>query len=55
MQLDRSVDPPSGAGADLGMTDDPATLLGDTDFALVRRLIADYAGIKLSPQKRNMA
>jgi chemotaxis protein methyltransferase CheR len=31
-----------------------ASLLGDTEFAAVRRLIAEYAGIKLSTQKRNM-
>ena len=31
-----------------------AALLNDRDFATVRQLIADYAGIKLSPQKRNM-
>lgn len=33
---------------------DAATLLNDRDFATVRQLIAEYAGIKLSPQKRNM-
>lgn len=31
-----------------------AGALNDRDFATVRQLIADYAGIKLSPQKRNM-
>jgi chemotaxis protein methyltransferase CheR len=31
-----------------------ASLLGDAEFATVRRLISDYAGIKLSTQKRNM-
>lgn len=31
-----------------------AALLNDRDFATVRQLIADYAGIKLSTQKRNM-
>jgi chemotaxis protein methyltransferase CheR len=31
-----------------------ASLLKDEDFAIVRTLIADYAGIKLSLQKRNM-
>ena len=31
-----------------------ASLLNDRDFATVRQLIADYAGIKLSTQKRNM-
>jgi chemotaxis protein methyltransferase CheR len=31
-----------------------AALLNDRDFATVRQLIADYAGIKLSLQKRNM-
>jgi chemotaxis protein methyltransferase CheR len=31
-----------------------ASLLNDRDFATVRQLIADYAGIKLSLQKRNM-
>ena len=31
-----------------------ASLLNDRDFATVRELIADYAGIKLSLQKRNM-
>jgi chemotaxis protein methyltransferase CheR len=33
---------------------DAATLLNDGDFATVRQLIADYAGIKLTLQKRNM-
>jgi chemotaxis protein methyltransferase CheR len=33
---------------------DAAALLNDRDFATVRQLIADYAGIKLSLQKRNM-
>jgi chemotaxis protein methyltransferase CheR len=31
-----------------------AAMLNDRDFATVRQLIADYAGIKLSLQKRNM-
>ena len=31
-----------------------AALLNDRDFTMVRELIAQYAGIKLSPQKRNM-
>ena len=31
-----------------------ASLLNDQDFATVRQLIGDYAGIKLSLQKRNM-
>lgn len=31
-----------------------AASLNDRDFATVRQLIADYAGIKLSTQKRNM-
>jgi chemotaxis protein methyltransferase CheR len=31
-----------------------AALLNDRDFATVRQLIAEYAGIKLSLQKRNM-
>jgi chemotaxis protein methyltransferase CheR len=35
-------------------TGDAATLLNDGDFATVRQLIADYAGIRLSLQKRNM-
>jgi chemotaxis protein methyltransferase CheR len=33
---------------------DTAALLNDREFALARRLIGEYAGIKLSPQKRNM-
>jgi chemotaxis protein methyltransferase CheR len=33
---------------------DAELLLNERDFGTVRRLIADYAGIKLSPQKRNM-
>jgi hypothetical protein len=45
---------PFGA-ADLRAADDPATLLNDAEFGVVRRLIAHYAGIKLSAQKRNMA
>jgi chemotaxis protein methyltransferase CheR len=32
-----------------------ALLLNDRDFGQVRHLIAEYAGIKLSAQKRNMA
>ncbi|HEY0824175.1 MAG TPA: hypothetical protein VGD76_10345, partial [Ramlibacter sp.] len=31
-----------------------AAALSDRDFATVRQLIAEYAGIKLSLQKRNM-
>jgi chemotaxis protein methyltransferase CheR len=31
-----------------------AAMLNDRDFATVRELISGYAGIKLSPQKRNM-
>ena len=54
MQLDKAADLSPAAGAELRASDDPAALLNDTDFAVVRRLIADYAGIKLSPQKRNM-
>jgi chemotaxis protein methyltransferase CheR len=34
--------------------DNAAAMLNDRDFATVRQLIADYAGIKLSLQKRNM-
>jgi len=33
---------------------EPVFVLTDRDFARVRRLIYDYAGIKLSAQKRNM-
>jgi len=33
---------------------EPAFVLTDRDFSRVRRLIHDYAGIKLSEQKRNM-
>jgi chemotaxis protein methyltransferase CheR len=33
---------------------DAALLLNERDFGTVRQLIAQYAGIKLSPQKRNM-
>ncbi len=33
---------------------EPAFVLTDRDFSRVRRLIYDYAGIKLSEQKRNM-
>ena len=32
----------------------PAALLDDADFELASRMIGDYAGIKLSLQKRNM-
>src|SRR4051812_31014600 len=53
VQLQKAADRSMTVGAHL--PDDPATLLNDADFALVRQLIADYAGIKLSPQKRNMA
>jgi chemotaxis protein methyltransferase CheR len=41
-------------GPDAFLGGDAATLLNDRDFATVRQLIADYAGIKLSLQKRNM-
>ena len=33
---------------------DAASLLNDREFARARQLISEYAGIKLSPQKRNM-
>ena len=33
---------------------DAASMLSERDFSTVRQLIAQYAGIKLSPQKRNM-
>lgn len=46
---------PQAVVAALHAFDDPAALLNDSDFALVRHLIAEYAGIKLSAQKRNMA
>jgi len=36
------------------MFENAAAMLNDQDFATVRRLIAEYAGIKLSLQKRNM-
>ena len=39
-------------GLDLGAG--AAAMLNDRDFDTVRELIARYAGIKLSPQKRNM-
>jgi chemotaxis protein methyltransferase CheR len=39
---------------DIAIEADAAAALNDRDFATVRRLIADYAGIKLSLQKRNM-
>ena len=55
VQLAKAAQFPTGVGAELGAAEDPATLLTDADFAVVRRLIADYAGIKLSAQKRNMA
>ncbi|HEX2545914.1 MAG TPA: CheR family methyltransferase [Ramlibacter sp.] len=42
------------ANLDLLGPGDAAALLNDRDFATVRQLIADYAGIKLSLQKRNM-
>ena len=42
------------AAPDALVFDAAATLLNDRDFALVRQLIAEYAGIKLSLQKRNM-
>jgi chemotaxis protein methyltransferase CheR len=40
--------------ADALLAGDAAALLNDRDFATVRQLIAEYAGIKLSLQKRNM-
>ncbi|WP_332814000.1 CheR family methyltransferase [Ramlibacter sp.] len=36
------------------MSLEEAGLLGEAEFELARRLIADYAGIKLSPHKRYM-
>ena len=36
------------------MFENAASMLNDRDFATVRQLISDYAGIKLSLQKRNM-
>lgn len=36
------------------MTAETTALLGEPEFALARRLIAEYAGIKLGPQKRYM-
>ena len=36
------------------MTPEATALLGEKEFALARRLIAEYAGIKLGPQKRYM-
>lgn len=46
--------PLAPSAADAALAGDAAALLNDDDFATVRRLIADYAGIKLSLQKRNM-
>lgn len=40
--------------ARLDLLPDASAMIGDRDFAKVRELIAHYAGIKLSPQKRNM-
>ena len=49
----RTATLPSAAGADfLGSAG--AAALNHEDFETVRELIARYAGIKLSPQKRNM-
>lgn len=42
------------AGADATALGEAAAVLSDRDFAVVRHLIAQYAGIKLSAQKRNM-
>jgi chemotaxis protein methyltransferase CheR len=44
----------TAAAADPFAACDAALLLNERDFGTVRKLIADYAGIKLSPQKRNM-
>lgn len=49
---------PASAGnlalVDIAAGADAASALNERDFATVRKLIADYAGIKLSLQKRNM-
>lgn len=42
------------ASAEAALGGDGGTRLDEEDFATVRRLIADYAGIKLGLQKRNM-
>jgi chemotaxis protein methyltransferase CheR len=43
------------AGPELALTlADAASMLNERDFSTVRELIAQYAGIKLSAQKRNM-
>lgn len=39
---------------DLAFGADPAVVFSERDFNTVRQLIAEYAGIKLSTQKRNM-
>jgi len=44
----------TGTCADPFVACDAALLLNERDFGTIRRIIADYAGIKLSPQKRNM-
>lgn len=44
----------TGTSADPFVACDAALLLNERDFGTIRKIIADYAGIKLSPQKRNM-
>lgn len=54
MRFSSPANPFALAPADVPLGGDAAALLNDRDFATVRQLIADYAGIKLSLQKRNM-
>ena len=56
MQLLRAskASPRAAAAEALLPLADAASLLSERDFGTVRQLIAQYAGIKLSPQKRNM-
>jgi chemotaxis protein methyltransferase CheR len=44
----------AGFAAPAGAAGEAADVLGEREFTLARRLIAEYAGIKLSPHKRNM-
>jgi len=44
----------TGTCADPFVACDAALQLNERDFGTIRRIIAEYAGIKLSPQKRNM-
>lgn len=54
MQFRSQSREPSTAAADVTLHGDAMFQLNDRDFSRARHMIDEYAGIKLSPQKRNM-